>query len=73
MCAFHTNPNRIHTELTLSNLKAHCFRRPLKYLKPHTNSVDPDRSSLVWVHNVCLYAYVTCKSTFSDAVILLAF
>ena len=29
------------------------------------------RSSLIWVHNVCLSAYV--KWTFSDAVILLAF
>ena len=41
-----------------------------------TNSVDLDQtapvgSSLIWVHNVCLYAYV--KWTFSDAVIFLAF
>ena len=59
MHAFHENPNRIHF-----------FCRPLKIFEASkTNSVDPD--SLIWVHNVCLYAYF--KYTFTDAVILLAF
>ena len=48
------------------------FCRPLKYLKPHRQTVWTQiRSSLILVHNVCLYAYV--KYTFTDVVILLAF
>ena len=46
--------------LQAHNHKMFVFCRPLKC-----------RSSLIWVHNVCLYAYV--KLTFSDAVILLEF
>ena len=46
MRAFHENPNRIHTELTFLNpYKMYVFYRPLKYLKPNTNSVDPDQTA----------------------------
>ena len=42
--AFHENPNRIHTELTFLNPYSAlsqnvCFCRPLKYLKPHCQTV----------------------------------
>ena len=83
MRAFHENPNCIHTELNLLSLKAHnhkcMFLSSTKLFEASLiNSVDPNQtaplgagSSLIWVHNVCLSAYV--KYTFSDAVILLAF
>ena len=42
--AFHENPNRIHTELTFINpFKVYNHKMP---------------STRIWVHNVCLYAYV---------------
>ena len=44
--AFHETSDRIHTELTFINYplsvysqKVVCFRRPLKYLKPHRQTV----------------------------------
>ena len=65
MRAFHENPNRIHIELTFLNPDSAqsqnlCFCRPLKYLKPHRQtvwtqilleqsdlSVDPDQTAPV--------------------------
>ena len=67
MRAFHENPNRIHTELTFINPQCAysqnvCLLSSTKIFEgSYTNSVDPDqtcRSSLIWVHNVCLFAYV---------------
>ena len=71
--AFYENPNLKHTELTLITHKAYNHKmyvlcRPLKYLKPHRQVVWTKirlllscRSSLVWVHNVYLYAYMYVK------------
>ena len=55
--------NSLLLTLKAHNHKMYVFCRPIKYLKPHRQTV--------WVHNVCLYVYV--KWTFSDAVILLTF
>ena len=49
-----------------------CVSSVVNYLKQCGPRSDCScRSSLIWVHNVCLPTYV--KYTFSDAVILLAF
>ena len=42
MHAFNENPNRVHTELTFINPQSaitNVFCRPLKYLKPHRQTV----------------------------------
>ena len=67
MHAFHENPNCIHTEFTFINLKG-AYHEKLYVLSTaeifeasYTNSVDTDQTApvgLIWVHTVCLYAYV---------------
>ena len=43
--------------LKAHNHKMYVFCCPLKYLKPHRQTVWT-QIRLIWVHNVCLYAYM---------------
>ena len=48
MCAFHENPNRIHTELTFLNITKCMFSSSTKIFEAsQTNSVDPDQTALI--------------------------
>ena len=53
MCAFHENPNRIHTELIFLTLKAHNHKMYVFLLSTkifedsQTNNLDPDQTAPV--------------------------
>ena len=58
---FHENPEVYTPNSHSFALQAHITKKSYAFIASSTNSVDPDQSSLIWVHTVCLYTHFNSR------------